>query len=260
MRVFDRIDPVEIDRREIDLRVLALTVIVVLAVGLALMMYPTVFAKPMTLAGGTFETVFFGFCTLSALLIGYLVDRHVLISRLRGRIEAREKAIRLIQQEASKDFLASLPAIDTFTDRLSMEFRRVSRVDQPLSLLAVEVKIRPEICDGTEAAVVYADAGRAVLRKIRGEDALFLLDSGVFGILLPRISTHTAELMKSGFEEELRDAAGLIPRFTFRVRLVNYPDQANSAHELMEAIHPFFATRTKQAALWEAGVPAAGTR
>ncbi len=258
MKIFDRIDPVEIDRREIHLRLLAITVIFVLALGLALMMYPTVFAKPMTLSGGTFQTVFFGFCTLAILLIGYLVDRHMLISRLRGRIAARERAIKLIQQEASKDFLASLPAIDTFTDRLAMEFRRVSRVEQPLSLLAVEVKIQPEICNSTETAVVFADAGRAVLRRIRGEDSLFLLDSGVFGILLPRISTHTAELMKGGFEEELRDAAGLIPRFSFRVRLINYPDQASSAHELMEAIHPLFAARTNQPLLWQALVPAAG--
>ncbi|MGO8791735.1 MAG: hypothetical protein ACLQVL_30710 [Terriglobia bacterium] len=259
MRVFDRIDAVDIDRREIHLRLLALTVISVLALGLALMMYPTVFAKPMTLSGATFKTVFFGFCTLSILLIGYLVDRHILINRLRGRIAAREQAIQLIQQEASKDFLASLPAIDTFTDRLAMEFRRVSRVEQPLSLLAVEVKVRPENSNATDSTVIYADAGRAVLRKIRGEDSLFLLDSGVFGILLPRISTHTAELMKGGFEEELRDAAGLIPRFSFRVRLINYPDQASSAHELMEAIHPLFAAPTSLTLAWQAVIPATGS-
>ena len=121
-----------------------------------------------------------------------------------------------------------------------MEFRRASGAEQPLSLLAVEVKVQPEICNATETTVVYADAGRALLRRIRGEDSLFLLESGVFGILLPRISTHTAELMKGGFEEGLRDAAGLTPRFDFKVRLINYPDQVNSAHEIMETIHPLF--------------------
>ena len=107
-----------------------------------------------------------------------------------------KKRYKLIQQEASKDFLASLPAIDTFADRLAMEFRRASSAEQPLSFLAVEVKVQPEICNATETTVAYADAGRALLRRIRGEDSLFLLDAGVFGILLPRISTHTAELMK----------------------------------------------------------------
>jgi hypothetical protein len=160
----------------------------------------------------------------------------------------------------SKDFLASLPAIDTFTDRLAMEFRRTSSLEQPISLLAVEVRVRPEICNATVTAVVYADAGRAILRRIRGEDALFLLQSGAFGILLPRISTYTAELMKGGFEEELRDAAGPIPRFNFKVQLINYPDQVSSAHEIVEAIHPVFVARPIQQVSWEAAVPATGVQ
>jgi GGDEF domain-containing protein len=256
MKVFDHIDALEIDRREIHLRMLAFTVIMVLVLGLALMMYPSVFSKPMTLSGSTFQTVFFSFCTLSILLVGYLFDRHLLITRLRKRILAKENAIEIMQQEASKDFLASLPTVDTFTDRLAMEFRRVSRVEQPLSLIAVEIKLRPEICNPTENAIVLADAGRAILRKIRGDDSLFLLDSGVFAILLPRISTHTAELMKSGFEAELRETAGLEPRFSFNVLLTNYPDQSSSAHEMMENIHPVFAVHPDRPALWNAMVPA----
>jgi len=243
MRVFDHIDPVDMERREIHLRLLALAVICILALGLALMMYPTVFAQPVTLSGGTFQVVFFSFCSLSVLLIAYLVDRHMLINRLRGRIVARERAIQLIQHEDSKDFLASLPANETFTDRLAMEFRRASSAEQPLSFLVVDVKVQPGIYNATETAVVYADAGRAILRRMRGEDSLFLLGSGVFGILLPRISTHTAELMKGTVEEGLRDAAGPTPRFDFKVRLVNYPDQVSSAHEIMETIHPKMRNR-----------------
>jgi GGDEF domain-containing protein len=243
MRVFDHIDPVELDRREIHLRLLALAVILVLALGLALMMYPTVFAKPITLSGATSQTIFFSFCTLSVLLIAYLVDRHMLINRLRVRIAARERAIQIMKQEASKDFLSSLPSNETFTDRLSMEFRRASSVEQPLSLLAVEVKVLPEMCSAAETKVVCADAGRAILSRIRGEDSLFLLESGVFGILLPRISMHNAEMMKVGFEEGLRDAAGLTPRFDFKVQLINYPDQVNSAHEMTEKIVPRIRAR-----------------
>lgn len=245
MRVFDEIDPMEIDRREIHLRLLALAVICILALGLAIMMYPTVFAKPITLSGGTFQVVFFGFCTLSVLLIVYLVDRQMLISSLRRRIAARELAVQAIKQEASKDFLASLHGIDTFTDRLAMEFHRASDAEQPISILAVEVKVQPEICSATETPVAYADAGRALLRRIRGEDSLFLLESGGFGILLPRISTPTAELMKGRFEEGLRDAAGLTPRFDFEVRLINYPDQVSSTREILETIYSFFTVGSR---------------
>jgi GGDEF domain-containing protein len=240
MRVFDHIDPGEIDRREIHLRLLALAVICILALGLALIMYPAIFAKPMTLSGGTFQAVFFGFCTLSLLVIAYLVDRQLLISSLRRRIAAREITVQQIKQEASKDFLASLHGPGTLRDRLAMEFQRVSGAEQPLSLLVVEVKVQPEICNPTETPVVYADAGRALLRRIRGEDSLFLLASGRFGVLLPRISTPTAELMRGRFEEGLRDAAGLVPRFDFKVRLINYPDQVTSVREIIEAIHSTF--------------------
>ena len=243
MKVFDHIDPAEIDRREVHLHVLALIAILVLALGLALMMYPTVFAIPITLSWPTFQTVFFSFCILSVLLLGYLLDRHLLISKLRVRIAARERAIKIIKYQASKDFLASLPANETFTDRLTMEFRRASSAEQPLSLLAVEVKVQPEDCSATETAGVYADAGRAILSRTRGEDSLFVLDPGLFVILLPRISTNTAESMKTGFEEGLRDAAGLVPRFGFEVRLINYPDQASSVHEMMETIPRNMRTR-----------------
>jgi GGDEF domain-containing protein len=255
MKVFDHISPEEIDRRQLHLHVLAITLIFILAVGMALMMYPTIFAKPMTLDGGTFRTVFFGFCALSVLTIGYLVDRQVLISKLRVRVAARERAIQIMKQESNKDFLASLPTVETFTDRLFMEFRRVSGVEQPLSLLAVDVKIRPEICHVNETTEVHADAGRAILRRMRGEDSLFLIDSGVFGILLPRIPRHMAELTKAGLEEELCIAAGAIPRFDFRVRLINYPDQANSAHEMVVAIHPTFANRQCQPIPRQAALP-----
>jgi len=90
----------------------------------------------------------------------------------------------------------------------------------------------------TEAAVVFADAGQAVVRRMRAEDSLFLIQPGVFGILLPRISTQAAEVIKSRLEEQLRDAAGLVPRFNYSVRLINYPDQTSSADEMLEAIHP----------------------
>jgi len=258
MRVFDHIDPMEIDRREIHLRLLAITVIFILAVGLGVMMYPAVFAKPMTLSGPTFRTMFFGFCTLSALLIAYLVDRHILISKLRARIVAEERAIQLIQREASKDLLSSLPTMDTFADRLSMEFRRVSRVGQPLSVLAVEITVRAEVCSPQEVALVHADAGRAILRKARGEDSLFLLDPGVFGMLLPRISTNVAEMMKEELKAELLVAAGPVPLFHFRIHIINYPDHVKSAQEIMDAMRPMAANCLIQPLGLEAAVFATG--
>lgn len=242
MKVFDDVDAAKIDRREIHLRVLGIAIISVLAVGLAIMMYPAVFARPVALSGTTFQILFFAFCTLAALLIAYLVDRHMLVSKLRLDIVARERAIQFIQHQASEDFLASLPGLDTFQDRLAMEFRRASSAAQPLSLLAVETMVPAEIGD-PEKAALQADAGRAILRRIRGADSMFLLEPAVFAILLPRISTSFAELIKGRIEQELREEAGAIPRFRFRAGLLNYPDHVGSAHELLDVIFPTLATQ-----------------
>lgn len=241
MNDLDDIHPEEIVHKELRWRVLALALIFILAVGMALMLYPAVFATP---TRGTIHAVLFGFCALSGLLmIDYLVDRHILICRLRGRLAARDNAIQRVKQHASSKFLASLPALDDFTNRLSLRFRRVSGVDQPLSVLAIKIELRPDVCNLTEAPVVYADAGLAVLRRMRGEDSLYLIEPGAYGILLPRISTHAAEVIKSRLEEQLRDAAGLVPRFNFSVRLINYPDQAKSADDMLKAIRPCLGSR-----------------
>ena len=45
MRIFDRIDPLNLNRRQWELWVLALSVILILTTGLALLMYPTAFSN-----------------------------------------------------------------------------------------------------------------------------------------------------------------------------------------------------------------------
>lgn len=70
MRVFDRIDPTMLDRRELHLWLRAITVMLVMATGRALLMYPTVFSEPVVLTGPTLRKTFFGFCVLSILLAG----------------------------------------------------------------------------------------------------------------------------------------------------------------------------------------------
>jgi len=59
MKVFDQIDPLKVERRKWHLWLLALTVILVLTVGMALLMYPTVFSHPVVLTGATQRKAFF---------------------------------------------------------------------------------------------------------------------------------------------------------------------------------------------------------
>ncbi|MGD0310792.1 MAG: hypothetical protein ABSC02_16075, partial [Acidobacteriota bacterium] len=124
MRVFDRIDPTTLDRRELHLWLLAITVIVILAAGMALLMYPTAFSDPIIVSGPTLRKTFFGFCALSLLSAGYFMDRQLTIHKLRRQLVEEQNRMMQIRHGASAALLESLPGISHFQDRLSMEFRR----------------------------------------------------------------------------------------------------------------------------------------
>src|SRR5208337_937136 len=124
MWIFDRIDPLNLDRRQWELCMLTLTVILILAVGMALLMYPEALSNDLIVSGSTKRKIFFGFCALSVLLVGYLLDRQIVIRQLRQRLAEERKRVVKIRHEASVDLLATLPGFDPFRDRLAMEHRR----------------------------------------------------------------------------------------------------------------------------------------
>ena len=85
MRIFDRVDPRGLENREWHLWLLAIVIIFVFAVGIALLMYPAAFTSPINAMQTNPRETFFGFCAMAALSIGYLIDRHLVISRLRKK-------------------------------------------------------------------------------------------------------------------------------------------------------------------------------
>ena len=91
MWIFDRIDPGNADRRQWELWMLSLTVIFILAVGVALLMYPTALSNDLIVTSTIKLKIFIGFCALSVLLVGYLMGRQVVISQLRTRLAEEHK-------------------------------------------------------------------------------------------------------------------------------------------------------------------------
>jgi GGDEF domain-containing protein len=239
MRIFDQIDPLRLERREWHLWTLALTVIVILSVGMALLMYPTVFGPQVVFSGPAFRELFFGFCGLSTLLVGYLVDRHIVISQLRKQLADDQKQMTRIRLEASADLLGSLPGIDHFRDRLAMEYRRASSTQQPLSLVVVKLTTARNVQDPGEIQAAYGDAAKALTRKLRGEDSIHRFAPGVFGIILPGVSASSAYRVADRLSDGLHDAAGASSRFSSEVRLFNYPEHVATARELDEAVRVF---------------------
>jgi len=241
MKFFDHIDPGALDRRMWQLWFLALSTILVLATGLALMMYAVLFSKPVELTEGHFTTLFTAYCVLMPLLVGYLFDRHIVIKHLRRKIAEEEHQLMNLRFEARANLLDNLPGIAHFQDRLAMEFRRASRAEQPVSLVIVGVKPSVGRSNPAEATAVYGDAAKALTRKLRGEDSLYHFGQGAFAILLPRVQTSIAHRVVERLEEGLRDAAGPNGQFEFENRVTNYPDHVASARDIEKAVMDFLS-------------------
>ena len=253
MRIFDRIDSVNLNRRQWELCILALAVIVILTMGMALLMYPTAFSNDLIVSGPTTRKLFLGFCVLSILAVGYLLDRQVVISQLRRRVAEQHRQAVEIRHEASMDLLASLPGFDLFRDRLAMEQRRAASTQSPLSLLFVGLKPLPRLSGKDAIDAAYGDAAKSLTRKLRGEDSIYHFPPGVFAIVLPGVSLESARSISRRLDEGLHDASGGSTRFLFDVRVINYPEHASTAREMEEAARSLFSAECVQAQIVEAG-------
>jgi GGDEF domain-containing protein len=242
MRIFDRIDPLNLDRRQWELGLLALTVILILSVGTALLIYPTAFSNDLTVSGATLRKLFFGFCALSALLVGYLLDRQMVINGLRQLVAEERQQVVEIRHAASVDLLATLPGFDLFRDRLAMEHRRAASTDLPLSLLLVELKPSPHLPDKDAVDAAFGDAAKSLTRKLRGEDSVYHFPPHVFAVVLPGVTTENARSVSRRLTECLHDTSGASARFLFEVHLINYPEHVSTAREMEEAAHSLFPT------------------
>ncbi|PYU24397.1 MAG: hypothetical protein DMG32_14025 [Acidobacteria bacterium] len=232
MRLFDTIRPDQLDRRELQLILLACSTIMVLGGGLALLMYPVVFSY----SSSMLRNAFYGFCGLSALLAVYLVDRQVTILQLRREgVEAGKRAVET-KMEASAELLNAIPNLTSFKDRLAMEYRRAVAANQVLSVLVITVLLPEDVSSSPFAISLLSDAAKAISRKLRGHDSLYVLRPHCFGTILPTVSRTVAERISNRVADGLADAAGAANRFSYKVNIVNWPTNAASAHDLQEAV------------------------
>jgi hypothetical protein len=117
-----------------------------------------------------------------------------------------------------------------------MEFRRASNSPQPLSLLGVQLKPSRDFTAPAEIEAAFGDAAKILMRKLRGEDSIFLFAPGVFGIFLPAVNARGASSVRDRLMEGLHDAAGANNRFSFGVSVLNFPEHVASAREMEESI------------------------
>jgi len=226
----------ELVRREVHLGLFACVAIVILAAGMALLMYPAVFSNHDPAASRTPKVAYFGFCGLSCLLVAYLVDRQITIQRLRAQMATDRKQASEALKQASADLLATMPNFTTFEDRLAMEIRRAGVAQLKLSVVAVSITLHPAFTEPGLSMSVLGDAAKAVSRRLREEDSIYILRPGHFGVILPGVDQAAAKKVSARVVEGLSDAAGANNRFSFKVNSISYPEQSSTAHDLELAV------------------------
>jgi len=222
-----------LERRGLQLTVLSAVFVLILASGLAAFMYPLVFVHP---EGNkwTMRVAFFGFCALTALFLVYLFDRQHTFRQLKHHLLAELERNVALQIQASNDLLKSMPDLNHFWDRLTMEFRRARSMEKNLSLVLVKVKTGART-PGNDQNASLSDAAKAMARRLRPSDSMYRLSDSLFGIVLPETDTLNSKRIAVRFQEELQ---GVRAHYgcSFDLSAHNYPDHVESEHELEDIV------------------------
>src|SRR5579862_2630687 len=229
------VQPADLERREMQLTTFVCVAIGVLALAAAVFMYPVVFHTT-TPVDKSVRNAFFGFCGLCLLLAGYVWDQRVTIGRLRRQMAENRRLGEAEHVQASQELLKTLPKFSSFLDRLPMEFRRTVATEQKLSIIVVNVKVRAQSAAAGGEVSMLADAAKAVSRRLREQDSIYILAPACFGAVLPGLDEGAAKSISQRISEGLADAAGAANRFSYKIDVLNYPTHGSSAHELQEAV------------------------
>jgi GGDEF domain-containing protein len=232
MDVFDKVNQQTLDRRDRQLFILAMVMILILGGGMALLMYPAVFVKAPATPAPPSRVLFFGFCGLCLIMVTYLGNRQFVVQQLRSKLREEREQMAALLEQSSAELLGTLMGFSHFQDRLIMDFRRSTQTQEPLSLILVRLHPSKLFKEGPPSRVALADAAKVLSRKLRTEDSLYRLSSEVFGIVLPDAGGAAAQQAADRLMESLADASGASNRFTAEIQVVNYPEHVTTASEM----------------------------
>lgn len=247
----DRVSTNDLERRELQLSILACVAVSVLAIGTAMFMYPVVFSQQDQPSFRNLRSAFLGFCVLSVLLTGYLWNQQMTIRRLRRRITGARERMAEAQRSASEALLSTMADLRSFQDRLPMEHRRAMTVSEPLSVVIVSVRIPGESSPSLLTSAV-GDAAKALARKLRKQDSMYLLGPAAFAVILPGVNPALAQKISDRLAEGLSDAAGAANRFSCKLHSVSYPENAATSRELEQAVRAFIPSQKPEGSATQA--------
>ena len=225
----------KLERRELHLTALAAVFVLVQAAGLAVLMYPLVFLRPDLGNKWTLRVAYIGFCVLTVLFAGYLLDRQRLVRKLKQNlIEELERNVQL-RQQASVDILQSMPGQNHFWDRLTMEHRRAMTMHTTLSLLLVQAQNAAGNKDAKQREAVWGEAAKAMSGKLRPTDSIYNLSPELFAVVLPETDTLNAKRVAVRLQEALQ-AVRAKHGLALEINVHNFPEDVQSLHELEDIV------------------------
>jgi GGDEF domain-containing protein len=242
-----------LEKRELQLTILAVVFVLVLAGGLAAFMYPLVFLHPVG-NKWTLRVAFFGFCGLTLLFVGYLLERQRTVRQLKQQLLAELERNISLQHQASVDLLHSMPDQNHFWDRLTMEFRRAMSMQKTLSLLLVKAKAAGPPRPNQDDDAAWSDVAKVMSRKLRPTDSIYRLSTDIFALVLPETDSLNAKRIAVRLQEELQDIRTKYGK-AFDITAHNYPQDVQSAHELEDIVKSLLPEQEE----WEATAPAPAT-
>jgi predicted signal transduction protein with EAL and GGDEF domain len=232
MLIFDRIRLQDLDRRNWQLWILAIVMIVVLAGGLALHMYTLATAPGLSLSRGAMLEGIISFCVLALLFVGYLIDRQMVIDHLRKEL-GEERNLNLERRmKGNKELIQTLVGPGQFCDHLAMELQHATNRRRSLAGLTISLEVSPDLSDVDDVYSTFGAAVKAMMGKLRAEDSIYQFTPGVFGILLPGAGPDMARGVAVRVADGLNEAMGYSKRYSFEIHITNYPDQAKTAPEM----------------------------
>jgi len=232
MLIFDQVRLQDIDRRTWQLWVLAIVMILVLAGGLALHMYTLAAGSALSLSRREMVQGMIAFCALAILFAGYLIDRLIVIARLREELSEEKRRNLERRTQGNKELLQTLFGPGQFCDRLAYELQRATNSKVPLSGLTISLEVSPDLSGSEEIYSAFGEALKAIMGRLRGEDSIYQFTSGVFGILLPLTGADAAHGVALRVADALNEAMGISKRYSFDIHITNFPDHAKNALEM----------------------------
>ena len=226
-----------LERHKMRRILLACSAIIILAIAVALLMHPIVLSPAASAMSGIMTTAAFGFCVLSILEAIYLVDWQVTIKRLRQQISEERKMSSKVLKQASVDLFETLANFSSFQDQLLAESQRAAACKQNLTVLVVTTQVQGAFSEPSLSRPILGDVAKAISRKLREQDSIYMLTYGSFGVILPGVNTLAAQRVSDRVAEGLTDATGASNRFSFRIAAISFPEQISSAHDFELAVN-----------------------